>query len=139
MTTIKTKATDILEKAKSLFGRQVQALANQEVKVRELLSNVGKKIAKVGENPKVKMVIEPISIFIRMIKAHFEGTHKLSGSTLGLLLLALIYFLSPVDFIPDFLGLLGFADDISVILAVYAKVKNEVEGFLDWEKNQIRY
>lgn len=139
MTTIKTKATDILEKAKSLFGRQVQALANQEVKVRELLSNVGKKIAKVGENPKVKMVIEPISIFIRMIKAHFAGTHKLSGSTLGLLLLALIYFLSPVDFIPDFLGVLGFADDISVILAVYAKVKNEVEGFLDWEKSQIRY
>lgn len=139
MATIKTKATDILEKAKSLFGRQVQTLADQEYKVRELLSNVGKKIAKVGENPKVKMVIEPISIFIRMIKAHFAGTHKLSASTLGLLLLALIYFLSPVDFIPDFLGLLGFADDISIILAVYAKVKNEVEGFLDWEKSQVRF
>lgn len=138
MTTIKTKATDILEKAKSLFGRQVQTLAKQEIKVRELLSNVGKKIAKVGENPKVKMVVEPISIFIRMIKAHFAGTHKLSGSTLGLILLALIYFLSPADFIPDFLGLLGFADDISVILAVYAKLKNEVDGFLDWEKSQVR-
>lgn len=137
MTTIKTKATDMLEKAKSLFGKQVQALASQEVKVRELLSNVGKKIAKVGENPKVKMVIEPISIFIRMVKAHFSGTHKLSGSTLGLLLLALIYFLSPVDFIPDFLGFMGFADDISVILAVYAKVKNEVEGFLEWEKSRV--
>lgn len=127
----------MLEKAKSLFGKQVQALASQEVKVRELLSNVGKKIAKVGENPKVKMVIEPISIFIRMVKAHFSGTHKLSGSTLGLLLLALIYFLSPVDFIPDFLGFMGFADDISVILAVYAKVKNEVEGFLEWEKSRV--
>lgn len=127
----------MLEKAKSLFGRQVQVLASQELKVRELLSNVGKKIAKVGENPKVKMVIEPISIFIRMVKAHFSGTHKLSGSTLGLLLLALIYFLSPIDFIPDFLGFMGFADDISVILAVYAKVKNEVEGFLEWEKSHV--
>ena len=137
MTTIKSKATDIIEKAKSLFGRQVQALASQELKVRELLSNVGKKISKVGENPKVKMVIEPISIFIRMVKAHFAGTHKLSGSTLGLLLLALIYFLSPIDFIPDFLGFMGFADDISVILAVYAKIKNEVEGFLEWEKSHV--
>lgn len=127
----------MLEKAKSLFGRQVQALASQELKVRELLSNVGKKIAKVGEHPKVKMVLEPISIFIRMVKAHFAGTHKLSGSTLGLLLLALIYFLSPIDFIPDFLGFMGFADDISVILAVYAKVKNEVEGFLEWEKGHV--
>lgn len=137
MTTFKTKATDMVEKAKSLFGKQVQALASQELKVRELLSNVGKKIAKVGENPRVKMVIEPISIFIRMVKAHFAGTHKLSGSTLGLLLLALIYFLSPIDLIPDFLGFMGFADDISVILAVYAKIKNEVEGFLEWEKSHL--
>lgn len=127
----------MVEKAKSLFGKQVQALASQELKVRELLSNVGKKIAKVGENPRVKMVIEPISIFIRMVKAHFAGTHKLSGSTLGLLLLALIYFLSPIDLIPDFLGFMGFADDISVILAVYAKIKNEVEGFLEWEKSHL--
>lgn len=138
MTTIKTKATDILEKAKSLFGKQVQALAGQELKVRELLSNVGKKIAKLGEHPKVKMLIDPVSIFIRMVMAHFSGTHKLSGSTLGLLLLALVYFLSPVDFIPDFLGFMGFADDVSVVLAVYAKIKNEVERFLDWEKSQVR-
>ncbi len=137
MTTIKSKATDLIEKAKSLFGKQVQALASQELKVRELLSNVGKKISKVGENPNVKMVIEPISIFIRMIKAHFAGTHKLSGSTLGLLLLALIYFVSPIDLIPDFLGFMGFADDFSVILAVYAKIKHEVEDFLEWEKSHV--
>ncbi len=133
-----TKATNILEKAKSLFGKQVQALANQELKVRELLSKVGSKIAKVGQSPKIRMVIVPISIFIRMIKAHFAGTYKLSGSTLGLVLLALIYFLSPIDFIPDFLGFMGYADDISVILAVYAKVKIEVEGFLEWEKSQLQ-
>ncbi|MDI1322667.1 MAG: YkvA family protein [Algoriphagus sp.] len=138
MTTIKTKATDILEKAKSLFGKQVQALAGQESKVRELLSNVGRKIAKFGEHPKVKMLIDPVSIFIRMVMAHFSGTHKLSGSTLGLLLLALVYFLSPVDFIPDFLGFMGFADDVSVVLAVYAKLKNEVEKFLDWEKSKVQ-
>ncbi len=138
MTTIKTKATDILEKAKTLFGKQVQTLAGQESKVRELLSNVGRKITKFGEHPKVRMLIEPVSIFVRMVTAHFSGTHKLSGSTLGLLLLALVYFLSPVDFIPDFLGFVGFADDATVILAVYAKIKNEVERFLDWEKSQVR-
>jgi uncharacterized membrane protein YkvA (DUF1232 family) len=72
-----------------------------------------------------------------MIKAHFAGTHKLSGTTLGLLLLALVYFLSPFDLIPDFLGIFGFADDLSVILAVYTKVKDEIEQFLDWERTQI--
>ncbi|HAZ25874.1 MAG TPA: hypothetical protein DCY95_15875, partial [Algoriphagus sp.] len=88
-------------------------------------------------NTRIQKLIEPVSVFIRMIKAHFAGTHKLSGTTLGLLLLALVYFLSPFDLIPDFLGIFGFADDLSVILAVYTKVKDEIEQFLDWERTQI--
>jgi uncharacterized membrane protein YkvA (DUF1232 family) len=102
--------------------------------VRVLLSDVGQKLVKASKNSKIQQVLEPISIFIRMVKAHFSGAHKLSNSTLGMVLLALIYFLSPFDFMPDFLGLMGFVDDASVILAVYAKLKNEVNEFLVWEK-----
>jgi uncharacterized membrane protein YkvA (DUF1232 family) len=130
------RSAKLLEKAKSLFGKQVEALARQEEKARELLDNVGKKINQVGQNEYVQRLIEPISVFIRMIKAHFNGSHKLSVSTLGLIILGLVYFVSPIDIIPDFLGFFGFADDFSVILAIYAKVKEEVGDFLDWERTQ---
>lgn len=133
---MKTRPAKLLEKAKSLFGKQVQALSRQEEKVRELLGNVGKKISHAGQNQYVKRLIEPVSIFIRMIKSHFNGSHKLSGSTLGLILLGLVYFVSPIDIVPDFLGFFGFADDFSVILAIYAKVKDEVGDFLEWERTQ---
>jgi uncharacterized membrane protein YkvA (DUF1232 family) len=126
----------LLEKAKLLFGKQVDALVRQEEKVRELLVNVGKKINQAGQNPHVKRLIEPVTIFVRMVKSHFNGSHKLSGSTLGLIILGLVYFVSPIDIIPDFLGFFGFADDFSVILAIYAKVKEEVGDFLDWERTQ---
>jgi uncharacterized membrane protein YkvA (DUF1232 family) len=126
----------LIEKAKSLFGKQVEALSKQEEKVRELLGNVGKKISQVGQNQYVQRLIEPVSVFIRMVKSHFNGGHKLSGSTLGLIILGLVYFVSPIDIIPDFLGFFGFADDFSVILAIYAKVKEEVGDFLDWERTQ---
>ncbi len=59
------------------------------------------------------------------------------GDTLGLVLLALFYFVSPIDIIPDFLGFFGFADDLSVVLAVYAKLKDEISEFLDWERTQV--
>lgn len=36
---------------------------------------------------------------------------------------ALVYFLSPVDSIPDLLGPLGFSDDLAVIALVYAQMK----------------
>ncbi|SFO47061.1 Uncharacterized membrane protein YkvA, DUF1232 family [Algoriphagus ornithinivorans] len=133
----KSKAGKILNKAKALFGEKVEALSGKESKIRELISGVGNKLANLKNNPRIQKLIEPVSVFIRMIKAHFAGTHKLSGTTLGLLLLALVYFLSPFDLIPDFLGIFGFADDLSVILAVYAKVKDEIEQFLDWERTQI--
>ena len=36
---------------------------------------------------------------------------------------ALVYFLSPIDAIPDLLGPLGFSDDLAVIALVYAQFK----------------
>lgn len=131
------KNQSVIERAKALFGRQVDAIVRQEHKLMELVRNVGEKIAKVGRNAKVQKFIQPIQIFIRMIKAHFKGEHKIGFSTLGLIVLALVYFLSPIDLIPDFLGVIGFADDLSVVLAVYAKVKDEVEQFLEWERTQV--
>lgn len=131
------KTTGIIDNAKMLFGKQVDLIIRQEHKVIELLQNVGRKLAKVAENPKIKVLTAPVLIFIRMIKAHFSGTHRISFSTLGLIVLALVYFLSPIDLIPDFLGFFGFADDLSIVLAVYAKVKDEVNGFLEWERTQV--
>ena len=37
---------------------------------------------------------------------------------------ALVYFVSPIDSIPDLLGPLGFSDDIAVITLVYAQMKD---------------
>lgn len=134
MSTLKSKATEVVDKAKKLFGKQVDAVIRQEEKVKILVSKTINKIGKIGEDSRVKKLVAPIGVFIRMIKAHFRGDHKLTGSTLWLLVLGLIYFISPFDIVPDFLGFLGFADDLSVILAIYAKVKDEVEVFLDWER-----
>jgi uncharacterized membrane protein YkvA (DUF1232 family) len=136
MATFTSKTTEILDKAKTLFGKQVQVIIRQEKKAVELIQQVGKKLVNLAHHPKVKLVTEPVSIFIRMLKAHVAGIHKISVGTLGMIVLALVYFLSPIDLVPDFLGVFGFADDISVILAVYSKVKDEVEGFLEWERTQ---
>lgn len=136
MTAFSESKPGILEKAKALFGKQVEVIVRQEQKLVELVQNVVIKLSKVANNPKVKKFTQPVQIFIRMIKAHFRGEHKIAFSTLGLIVLALVYFLSPVDFIPDFLGVLGFADDFSVVMAVYAKVKDEVGQFLEWERTQ---
>lgn len=136
MTTFASKKTEIVEKAKTLFGKQVDMIVRQEQKVVELVKNVGKKLSDLAHNPKVQKLTTPIQVFTRMIKAHFNGQHKMEFSTLGLIVLALVYFISPIDLIPDFLGVIGFVDDLSVVMAVYAKLRIEVEQFLEWERTQ---
>lgn len=136
MTTFASKTSEFVEKAKSLFGKQVDMIVHQEKKIVDLMRNTGKKLANLAHNPKVQKLTAPIQIFIRMIKAHFSGQHKMEFSTLGLIVLAMVYFISPIDLIPDFLGVIGFADDLSVVLAVYARVKDEVDRFLEWERTQ---
>ena len=136
MAVIPDNPKNIIDRAKALFGKQVEAIIRQEQKLVELVQKTLAKLSKVKDNSKVQKFLQPIQIFIRMIKAHFRGEHKMAYSTLGLIVLALVYFISPLDIIPDFLGFFGFADDLSVIMAVYAKVKDEVETFLDWERTQ---
>ena len=134
MTSITSKTSELLDKAKELFGKQVDALVRQEQKVVELAHKTGNKLVELANHPKVKKLTGPLQVFIRMIRAHFRGDRRMSVSSLGLIVLALVYFISPFDFIPDFLGIFGYADDLSVILAVSAKLKDEIEEFLEWER-----
>lgn len=50
---------------------------------------------------------------------------------------ALIYFVAPVDVIPDTLGALGFVDDVTVITTVVERIRNELNQFRTWERNRL--
>ena len=54
-----------------------------------------------------------------------------------IVLAAIIYFLNPIDLIPDFIPALGLTDDFSVLLWVYNTVHNEVNKFLIWERSTL--
>jgi uncharacterized membrane protein YkvA (DUF1232 family) len=45
---------------------------------------------------------------------------------------ALLYFVAPIDIIPDFL-IFGFADDAALIIWIYTNYKREIDEFLEWE------
>jgi len=49
----------------------------------------------------------------------------------------LIYFLSPVDVVPDFVPVLGFIDDVFVLNLVYKQVLKDLEKYKIWKDTQI--
>lgn len=51
----------------------------------------------------------------------------------------LIYFLSPVDVIPDFVPVLGFIDDIYILNLVYRQVVKDLEKYKAWKETQVKF
>jgi len=50
-----------------------------------------------------------------------------------ILLAAVIYFINPIDLIPDFVFGIGLADDLAVLTWVYRAAADEIASFKNWE------
>ncbi|UJP67087.1 DUF1232 domain-containing protein [Mongoliitalea daihaiensis] len=136
MTSFFDHTTDFFSKAKLMYQRQAERIIGEEGGLKKLQQQVRIKLEQVSHHPKVIEAMEPILVFKRMIQAHKKGDFKVSSKSLMLMVLGLVYFVSPLDIIPDVMPVIGFADDLSVLIAVYNAIKHEVDEFLAWEKNQ---
>ncbi len=75
-----------------------------------------------------------IKTLIRLIKAWVQREYKtIPWKSIIAAIVALLYFIDPFDFIPDFLPL-GFLDDVFVLTNVLALIKSDLDDFLTWEK-----
>lgn len=47
---------------------------------------------------------------------------------------ALIYFVSPVDIVPDSIPVIGYFDDAAVVAACWKLVDSDIEEYENWRK-----
>lgn len=79
-------------------------------------------------------IFAELQLIFRMVRASLRGEYQqLSNRSLVILVGALVYFLMPIDAIPDFIPGIGFLDDAGVIAMALAAVKSEVDRFRAWE------
>lgn len=72
----------------------------------------------------------------RLIMASLRGEYD-GGRRLGLMALATLYIVSPVDLVPEaFLFVVGLVDDAMVVAWLAGAVLSETERFLEWERGR---
>lgn len=77
---------------------------------------------------------EKIGVLARLLKAYTTGEYKtVPWKTLTRIIAVLIYFLSPIDFIPDILPVVGFTDDIALVLWLFNAIGDDLNAFHQWE------
>jgi uncharacterized membrane protein YkvA (DUF1232 family) len=115
---------------------QASRLLGKKKRLVFLLARLGHKAQQVNWNDvSAASVKEKFFTMGRLLKAYATGQYRqVPWKTVVLLAAAAIYFVNPADLLPDWFPALGFSDDFSLLVAVYANVISEVEKFLTWEK-----
>ena len=77
---------------------------------------------------------ERIFLIGRLLKAFATGKYKsIPARSILLITAAVIYFINPLDLIPDAIVAFGLTDDIAILTGVLNLVGDELEKFSHWE------
>ena|SRR5690554_3230777 len=127
-----------LAKVKATYQAKAERIASNRDKLKDLLHRASVKLTEVSEIPAVKESKSQIEVVFRMLKAYYNKEYRgVSSRTLGLLVLGLLYFVLPVDFIPDFIPMVGYIDDLTVIMAIFKSLNTDIEKFTEWERTKL--
>ena len=94
----------------------------------ELLDSADREI-KSGKK-RISNIREDVGLLISMLKSWAKGDYKVvPWTTLVLCAGALIYFVNPIDAVPDLIPGAGLLDDATVIGFVLASIKKDIHNF----------
>lgn len=73
----------------------------------------------------------------RLLRAYAQGEYRtIPWKSLLLVVAAILYFINPIDVIPDLLPIIGLTDDFAILFMVYKSVGSDIEKFISWEKSR---
>ncbi len=85
----------------------------------------------------IKGLREDLGLLQALCVAWWRGEYRaISKPALIAVVAGLLYFLSPLDAIPDWIPGLGFVDDIAVLAWVMRKWADELDAFRTWKNRQ---
>ena len=77
--------------------------------------------------PKIRRVLGRIPFAEGLLAAHYCAMDSETPAHVKAILLgALVYFIVPVDLVPDFIALLGFTDDAAVLFMAVNRVRRHI-------------
>ena len=117
------------------FSRVIERAATRVKDHKGVARAVEQASAKASKQHKrLRAVHEELGILFRMLKAWSSGAYRaVPVRSITMALAAVLYFLLPLDFIPDFILGTGFLDDIAVIGFVLQSIGKDIDLFRQWE------
>ncbi|MBT3461660.1 MAG: DUF1232 domain-containing protein [Gammaproteobacteria bacterium] len=112
--------------------RTAEALLKQPNRLREKLVNARKKLGQT-DSGQLQGIKSQLTELIEFSQDMLRGNYQtIDVKTPVMVVAAILYFLLPIDSIPDFILGLGYLDDVTVITFVFRQLSNELEKYRAW-------
>ena len=124
----------------ALFTRlkdKASAYLRDPDKLRDLVQQAKSKADASGGSAALKDMWQSLLSLLRLLRAYASGQYRnVPAKSLVLIVAGVLYFVMPIDVIPDFVIGLGFLDDAAVLAWVVSSVRSVVTDFERWESSR---
>jgi len=113
---------------------EAEVLLQDEDKMERFLQRLEKKLRIV---PLVGDRLAVVPVMVSLLKNYYKKEYTdIPIGTILAIISALLYFVSPIDIVPDSVPALGYFDDAAVVAACWKLVESDVKEYIQWrEKN----
>lgn len=112
--------------------KEAEKLIDDKEKTNKKLDEAFKKAS--ANKGKLEEVWNYLQLFFSISRDYINGNYReIPKGSIIAIIGALIYFLSPIDLIPDFIPVIGYIDDIFVLGLVFSQVKSDLEEYEIWK------
>jgi len=125
----------LLKYIKTKFVKVAEDLMENPQGLKFSLEKAKEKLNKESVTDSLGNYVDDLKTLMRLLKSWVSRKYTgVATQTIVYTILAIVYFVNPTDFVPDFIFGLGFMDDIAVISWVLDKIEVDLKSFKDWEK-----
>lgn len=118
----KTLEDELYRRSQRVTEKDEETILSQTPeKLQSLLGTASRKV------PYIRELVARVQLLYRLMR---DKDYRLQWSSKSILLGSLLYFISPFDFFPDFIPLVGYIDDAFVIGTVVNTLAGEIERYM---------
>ena len=122
-------------KAHEKANSKAKMYAENTDKLNELIDKASKK-ASTKRGP-LDTVWAQLMACIRLLRAYANGSYRqIPWQSLLMIIASIVYFVMPIDAIPDFLTAIGYLDDVALLRWTIQAVGSDIDAFTEWEQGK---